>query len=483
MGDDRGGGARAVRVRGRLPRGSGLGLRRRAVARARASPAATTGAPVRFVVMAMGKLGGEELNFSSDVDICYFYDTDAGAAGRKADGEPRTLHEYYEELARRVTAALDEATGDGIVFRVDLRLRPEGRSGPLSNSLHAAEGYYETFGRTWERQAWLRARPCAGRQGARRRAARHPRAVHLSAQHRFQAGRGRARPAGPVPRSCRRAQRAGRDRLRREAGGRGDPRRRDGRPGVAAPERRQAPGSARAQHAACAPPAGGGRAALRSRGLDAADRVPVLAAPRAPGPGGDGGAAAQAPRRRRGPGRAGRGAGLHRPRRLRRRGVGASRRGGGDRRDAGRSARGAAARGAAPARSDARPGRAGAVGRGGGVPRHRRSRRHPREARGAHAGRAARGDAGLARSGPVPDPLSQSGLARLGGAAGAPARRAAPGRNAGDAVRDQRSAGRPAGSAPRLLGVVPGRNRGSGALRRRPRRAPRSHAGGGPGRR
>jgi glutamate-ammonia-ligase adenylyltransferase len=127
-----------------------------------APPRTDAGAPVRFVVMAMGKLGGEELNFSSDVDVCYFYDTDAGVAGRKADGELRTVHEYYEELARRVSAALDEPTGDGIVFRVDLRLRPEGRNGPLSNSLHAAEGYYETFGRTWERQAWLRARPCAG---------------------------------------------------------------------------------------------------------------------------------------------------------------------------------------------------------------------------------------------------------------------------------------------------------------------------------
>jgi glutamate-ammonia-ligase adenylyltransferase len=125
-------------------------------------PRTDEGGPVRFVVMAMGKLGGEELNFSSDVDVCYFYDTDAGAAGVRSDGEARTLHEYYEELARRVTSALDEATGDGMVFRVDLRLRPEGRSGPLSNALGAAEGYYETFGRTWERQAWLRARPCAG---------------------------------------------------------------------------------------------------------------------------------------------------------------------------------------------------------------------------------------------------------------------------------------------------------------------------------
>ncbi len=119
-------------------------------------PRAEGGAPARFVVMAMGKLGGEELNFSSDIDVCYFYSTDAGAAGDK------TLHHYYAELSRRVTAAIEEPTADGMIFRVDLRLRPEGRSGPICNALPAAERYYETFGRTWERQAWLRARPAAG---------------------------------------------------------------------------------------------------------------------------------------------------------------------------------------------------------------------------------------------------------------------------------------------------------------------------------
>jgi glutamate-ammonia-ligase adenylyltransferase len=118
--------------------------------------------PPRFVVMGMGKLGGEELNFSSDVDVCYFYSTDAGRVWPEPGGREITLHAYYAELSRRVTAALEEPTGEGIVFRVDLRLRPESRNGPLCNSLAAAERYYETFGRTWERQAWLRARPSAG---------------------------------------------------------------------------------------------------------------------------------------------------------------------------------------------------------------------------------------------------------------------------------------------------------------------------------
>jgi glutamate-ammonia-ligase adenylyltransferase len=121
--------------------------------------------PPRFVVMGMGKLGGDELNFSSDVDVIYFYSTDAGhvepPSGAPARGET-SLHKFYAELSRRITAALDELTGEGLVFRVDLRLRPESRSGPMCNSLAAAERYYETFGRTWERQAWLRARPCAG---------------------------------------------------------------------------------------------------------------------------------------------------------------------------------------------------------------------------------------------------------------------------------------------------------------------------------
>jgi glutamate-ammonia-ligase adenylyltransferase len=109
-----------------------------------------------FVVLGMGKLGGDELNFSSDVDLIFLYATDDGQAGKLS------LHEYYVRLAQMVTAAIGEATEDGIVFRVDLRLRPEGRSGAICNSLAAAERYYETFGRTWERQALLRARPIAG---------------------------------------------------------------------------------------------------------------------------------------------------------------------------------------------------------------------------------------------------------------------------------------------------------------------------------
>ena len=109
-----------------------------------------------FSVIAMGKLGGQELNFSSDVDLLYVYASDDGQAGALS------LHEYYVHLSKMVTRALSDVTGDGFVFRVDLRLRPEGQSGAICNSLAAVESYYESFGRTWERQALLRARHAAG---------------------------------------------------------------------------------------------------------------------------------------------------------------------------------------------------------------------------------------------------------------------------------------------------------------------------------
>jgi [glutamine synthetase] adenylyltransferase / [glutamine synthetase]-adenylyl-L-tyrosine phosphorylase len=109
-----------------------------------------------LVVMGMGKLGGRELNAGSDIDLMLFYETDEGQAGEC------TLHEHFTRVAQRFVATLDETTDDGVVWRVDLRLRPEGSRGPLVNALAAAERYYETWGRTWERAALVRARPVAG---------------------------------------------------------------------------------------------------------------------------------------------------------------------------------------------------------------------------------------------------------------------------------------------------------------------------------
>lgn len=119
-------------------------------------PRTADGRPCRFVVFGMGKLGGEELNFSSDVDLVYLYETDQGAAGAL------TLHEFFAKVCERLTRAIADVTDEGYVFRVDLRLRPEGTRGPVCNSLGAAERYYESFGRPWERQAWVKARPVAG---------------------------------------------------------------------------------------------------------------------------------------------------------------------------------------------------------------------------------------------------------------------------------------------------------------------------------
>ena len=107
-------------------------------------------------VIGMGKLGGEELNFSSDVDVIYVYSSDQGEVG------DLSLHEYFAKLCTQVTSAMSEVTEGDTVFRVDLRLRPEGAKGAIANSLAQMERYYETFGRPWERQAWIKARPCAG---------------------------------------------------------------------------------------------------------------------------------------------------------------------------------------------------------------------------------------------------------------------------------------------------------------------------------
>jgi len=121
------------------------------------SPITASGMRCSLAVIAMGKFGGRELNAGSDIDIVLFYETDDGTTSGQ-----ETLHEYFARLAQRFIANLDAPTEDGVVWRVDMRLRPEGSSGPLVNSLVAAERYYELWGRTWERAALVRARPVAG---------------------------------------------------------------------------------------------------------------------------------------------------------------------------------------------------------------------------------------------------------------------------------------------------------------------------------
>lgn len=124
-----------------------------------------------FTVIAMGKLGGHELNYSSDVDVLYVCESHEGgtrpAASRrtKATGpEQRRLsnEEYFEILARELTKALTEQTHEGYVYRVDLRLRAEGSVGQLTRSLDDYAKYYRTRGQVWERLALLKAWPIAG---------------------------------------------------------------------------------------------------------------------------------------------------------------------------------------------------------------------------------------------------------------------------------------------------------------------------------
>ena len=113
----------------------------------------------RFVILGMGKLGARELNFSSDVDLIYLFDA---GHGEVEDSCTLSLKAYFNRLGRDLIRLLGEPTAEGQVFRIDLRLRPEGESGELSLSRDSAELYYESWGQTWERSAMIKARPVAG---------------------------------------------------------------------------------------------------------------------------------------------------------------------------------------------------------------------------------------------------------------------------------------------------------------------------------
>jgi glutamate-ammonia-ligase adenylyltransferase len=107
-----------------------------------------------LLVIAMGKLGGGELNVSSDIDLIFVYPEDGETTGPRRLGN----HEYFTRLGRRLISMISEHTADGYVFRVDMRLRPYGESGPLVTSFAALEEYLVSQGREWERYAWIKAR-------------------------------------------------------------------------------------------------------------------------------------------------------------------------------------------------------------------------------------------------------------------------------------------------------------------------------------
>ncbi len=112
----------------------------------------------RLVVIGMGKLGGRELNFSSDIDLIFAY----GENGETDGAKSIEAQEFYKRQIQQVVRLLNEATEDGFVYRVDTRLRPFGDAGAMAASLAAMEGYYQNHGREWERYAWIKARPVAG---------------------------------------------------------------------------------------------------------------------------------------------------------------------------------------------------------------------------------------------------------------------------------------------------------------------------------
>ena len=110
-----------------------------------------------LVVLAMGKMGAGELNYSSDIDLIVFFDS--GAPTLAPDIEPQP---FFVRVTQALARILQQRTGDGYVFRVDLRLRPDPASTPVAISTESALYYYEREGRTWERAAMIKARPCAG---------------------------------------------------------------------------------------------------------------------------------------------------------------------------------------------------------------------------------------------------------------------------------------------------------------------------------
>jgi glutamate-ammonia-ligase adenylyltransferase len=110
-----------------------------------------------YIVLAMGKMGGQELNYSSDIDLIVFYDAEAPALAPGTEAAA-----FYVRMTRTLVKLLQERSADGYVFRTDLRLRPDPASTQIAVSTAAARDYYESVGRNWERAAMIKARPCAG---------------------------------------------------------------------------------------------------------------------------------------------------------------------------------------------------------------------------------------------------------------------------------------------------------------------------------
>ena len=124
-------------------------------------PTSREGQPQELVVLGMGKLGGKELNLSSDIDLIFSFPAPGETQGgrRSIDNQ-----QFFIRLGQRLIQAIDAVTAQGFVFRVDMRLRPYGASGALALSFDAMEIYYQQQGREWERYAFVKARVIAGNQ-------------------------------------------------------------------------------------------------------------------------------------------------------------------------------------------------------------------------------------------------------------------------------------------------------------------------------
>jgi [glutamine synthetase] adenylyltransferase / [glutamine synthetase]-adenylyl-L-tyrosine phosphorylase len=120
-----------------------------------------------FCTIGLGKLGGQELNYSSDIDVIFIY-SDEGYVFKtpprnmEQGGKGLSNHQFFTRLAEAIIAEIGRLTPEGMLFRIDLRLRPEGNSGPLARSLSSYENYYAQWGQTWERMMLIKARPVAG---------------------------------------------------------------------------------------------------------------------------------------------------------------------------------------------------------------------------------------------------------------------------------------------------------------------------------
>jgi glutamate-ammonia-ligase adenylyltransferase len=122
-----------------------------------------SGQAQHMIVIGMGKLGGAELNVSSDIDLIFIYPEEGETVTTEADQRPLSNHEFFIRLGKKLIADLSEVTDDGFTFRVDMALRPNGGSGPLAASFSMLENYLMVQGREWERYAWVKARAVTGR--------------------------------------------------------------------------------------------------------------------------------------------------------------------------------------------------------------------------------------------------------------------------------------------------------------------------------